>query len=93
MAYYFYFYIFGLHIVSIVNWMTVLCLVISRFLQGVIYKGLFSLKKFCPFLCYLIVSLPWLDLFSEQEKSELDVEGGQIQGQKMAVEISNSGHL
>lgn len=67
--------------------------VISRFLQIVIYKRSLKKKKTHSFFCRIIVSLPWLDLFSEEENSELDVEGGQKQGQKMAVEISKSGHL
>lgn len=50
-------------------------------------------KKSHSFFCHLIVSLPWLDLFSEQEESELDVEGGQKTGAEMAVEIPKSGHL
>lgn len=40
------------------------------------------------FLRHLVFSLPWLDLFSEQEKSELDVETSQLQRQRMSVEIS-----
>ena len=55
-------------------------------------QGIFKIKSH-SFLCHLIISLPWLDLVSEKEKSELDVEGGQKQGQNMAVEISKSGHL
>lgn len=40
----------------------------------------FKKNKSHSFLCHLIVSLLWLDIFREQEKSELDVEGGQMQG-------------
>lgn len=50
-------------------------------------------NKSHSFFCHLLVSLLWLDVFREQEKSELDVEGGQMQGQKISVEISKSGRF
>lgn len=65
------------------------------------------LSVLCSFLCRAVFRvLPVVLCFclfpevakmlltsSEKEKSELDVEGGQKQGQNMAVEISKSGHL